>query len=82
MANRESRNRLAEHAPVAAELERRLLAWDATLPPPSLPREINAQDQLFFDSHVTKSGVVVVKRGEGKEMPRKAGKRSSNPKEP
>jgi len=59
---RESRNRLADHPAVAADLERKLLAWNATLPPPGLPRDPNAQDQVFFDAHVTKTGAVAAKR--------------------
>jgi hypothetical protein len=59
---KETRNRLADHPAVAAELERKLLAWNATLPPPGLPRDPNAQDQLFFDAHVTKTGAVAAKR--------------------
>lgn len=59
---RETRSRLADFPAIAAELERKLLAWDATLPPPHLPREAHPQDQLFFDSYVTKTGAVAAKR--------------------
>jgi uncharacterized sulfatase len=71
----ETKNRLADFPDVAAELEKKLLAWNATLPPPGLPRELNAQDQIFFDAHVNKTGATVVKRGAEKGSARKgAGK--------
>ncbi|MBI5690545.1 MAG: sulfatase-like hydrolase/transferase [Verrucomicrobia bacterium] len=66
-AEGEGKNRLAEQPEVAARLERQLLAWNATLPPPGLPRELNAQDQIFFDAHVTKTGATVSKRGANAE---------------
>ncbi|MFM9090560.1 MAG: sulfatase [Verrucomicrobiota bacterium] len=53
---RETRNRIADFPEIAADLERRLRAWDATLPPPGLPREAHPQDQVFFDAHVTRRG--------------------------
>ncbi len=68
----ETKNRLADFPTVAAELEKKLMTWNATLPPPGLPREANAQDQLFFDSHVTKTGAKVSKRGAAKAPARKA----------
>jgi arylsulfatase A-like enzyme len=71
----ETKNRLADFPAVAAELEKKLLAWNATLPPPGLPRELNAQDQIFFDAHVNQTGATVVKRGAEKGAARKgAGK--------
>ena len=30
------------------------MTWDATLPPPGLPRPIAAEDQNFYDAHVNK----------------------------
>jgi uncharacterized sulfatase len=62
----ETKNRLAENPAVAAELERKLMAWNVTLPPPGLPREAHAQDQLFFDTYVNKTGAVASKRGAAK----------------
>ena len=61
-AEGETKNRFAEFPAVAAALEKKLRAWDATLPPPHLPRAANAQDQLFFDAHVTKTGAKASKR--------------------
>jgi hypothetical protein len=63
----ETKNRIADFPHLAADLEKKLLAWNAALPPPGLPRELNAQDQLFFDVHVNKSGAVVTKRPRGSE---------------
>ncbi len=51
----EERNRLADFPDVAAALERKLNAWDATLPPEHLPRAAHPQDNVFFDSHVLKT---------------------------
>ena len=62
----ETKDRLAEFPQVAAELEKKLMAWNAALPPPGLPREANAQDQLFFDAHVLQTGVTVRKRSAGR----------------
>jgi arylsulfatase A-like enzyme len=58
----ETKNRLTDFPQVAAELEKKLMAWNATLPPPGLPREANPQDKLFFDAHVLKTGVTASKR--------------------
>jgi uncharacterized sulfatase len=58
----ETKNRLADFPAVAADLERKLRAWDATLPPPHLPRVANAQDNIFFESHVLKTGPAPTKR--------------------
>ena len=49
-------NLIEKHPEIAAELEKKLMAWNATLPPPGLPREIVHADQLFYDSHVTLTG--------------------------
>ena len=51
----EEKNRLADFPDVAAALERKLMAWDATLPPEHLPRVAHPQDNVFFDSHVLKT---------------------------
>lgn len=59
----ETRNRLADFPAVAAALEAKLRTWDATLPPPHLPRMANPQDNQFFESHVLKTGATVIKRG-------------------
>jgi hypothetical protein len=37
------------------------MTWNATLPPPGLPRDIVAQDQIFYDDHVNKTGVKATK---------------------
>jgi uncharacterized sulfatase len=58
----ETKNRLAEYPDIAAELDRKLMAWNATLPPPGLPRDIVDQDQVFYDDHVNKTGVASTKR--------------------
>ncbi len=62
----ETKNRLTEFPEVVAELDRKLMAWNATLPPPGLPRDIVDQDQMFYDAHVNKTGVVASKRGSRK----------------
>ena len=51
----ENKNRLAEYPQVAVDLERRLMAWDATLPTPHLPRPLVGQDDVFFKSHVLRT---------------------------
>ena len=38
---------------MAADLEKKLMAWNAGLPAPGLPRALNAQDEIFYDSHVS-----------------------------
>lgn len=58
----ETKNRIAEFPEIAAELDKKLMAWNATLPPPGLPRDIVAQDQMFYDDHVNKTGVTSTKR--------------------
>jgi len=59
----ETKNRLADFPAVAAGLEKKLMAWDATLPPPPLPRAVVAQDQVFYDAHVLQPGAASTKRG-------------------
>ena len=58
----ETKNRIAEYPDIAAELDKKLMAWNATLPPPGLPRDIVDQDQMFYDDHVNKTGVTSTKR--------------------
>lgn len=48
----ETVNRIAEHPGIAAELDRKLMTWNATLPPPGLPRAIVDQDRLFYEAHL------------------------------
>jgi len=54
-------NLIAKFPDVAADLEKRLMAWNATLPPPGLPRESNEEDEMFYDAHVRLTGAVAVK---------------------
>ncbi len=58
----ETKDRLAAEPAVAAALERKLLAWDRTLPGPHLPRAEHAQDDAFFASHVLKTAPPPSKR--------------------
>lgn len=58
----ETKNRLAEKPEIAARLEAQLAAWTQGLQPPGLPKESNAQDQLFFEAHVLKTGAAAKKR--------------------
>jgi uncharacterized sulfatase len=58
----EKHNLLQQHAEIAARLATKLKAWDATLKTPSLPTDVNAQDQLFFDAHLNQTGAVAAKR--------------------
>lgn len=51
----ETRDRLAEQPQVAADLEKKLAAWVATLQPPGLPGDLVGQDAMFFHDHVDKS---------------------------
>ncbi len=58
----ETKNRLAEFPDIAADLDKKLMAWNASLPPPGLPRDLVDQDQMFYDDHVNKTGVKATKR--------------------
>ena len=51
----ETRDRLAEQPQVAADLEKKLAAWVATLEPPGLPGDLVGQDAMFYHNHVDKS---------------------------
>ncbi len=58
----ETTNNLIKTFPeVAADLEKQLLTWNATLPPPGLPRDLFNQDQIFYDAHVNLTGVTARK---------------------
>ena len=57
----ETKNLITQFPEIAADMEGKLMEWNATLPPPGLPRPIVNQDQLFFDSHVKMNGTKVVK---------------------
>jgi arylsulfatase A-like enzyme len=59
----ETRNRLALQPKLAAELERKLAAWSATLARPGLPAAPHPRDAMLFDAHVDRTGVVVEKVG-------------------
>ena len=48
----ETTNLITKFPEVAADLEKRLMAWNATLPPPGLPRDVVGEDQKFYDAHV------------------------------
>jgi arylsulfatase A-like enzyme len=59
----ETRSRLASEPTVAADLERRLTAWSATLARPGLPTAVHPRDAALFDTHVDRTGAVVQKQG-------------------
>ena len=64
-------NLLAQHPEVADELEKRLQTWNATLPPPGIPRPSNDQDDMFYDAHVKVTGITAAKnraKGKGKAV--------------
>jgi uncharacterized sulfatase len=61
----ETRNRIAEQPALAAELEKKLEAWSASLSPPGLPQAAHPQDLLFYDAHVDRTGATVSKIGRG-----------------
>lgn len=71
----EGRSELAENnlitrfPEIAAGLEQQLMAWNATLPPPGLPRESNAQDAMFYDAHVKLTGITATKHGKAPAAP-------------
>ena len=52
----ESKNRIAEFPEIAADLDKKLMAWNATLPEPGLPRPLVAADQIFYENHMNNSG--------------------------
>ena len=68
----ETTNLITKFPDVAADLEKRLMAWNATLPPPGLPRDIVDQDQMFYDAHVNLTGAAATRR------PRKAGAKTAS----
>ena len=57
----ETKNRIADFPDIAADLDKKLMTWNSTLPPPGLPREIVDQDQMFYDAHVNKTGITATK---------------------
>ena len=63
----ETKNRIADFPDIAADLNKKLMAWNATLPPPGLPRDLVDQDQIFYDAHVNKTGVTAGKRPRGED---------------
>jgi uncharacterized sulfatase len=64
----ETRN-LAQSDPArAAELERRLAAWSATLARPGLPAKAHPRDATLFDAHVDRTGAVPEKPGQHPSM--------------
>ena len=48
----ETHNLIDQFPQVTADLEKQLMAWNATLPPPGLPRDVVGEDQKFFNEHV------------------------------
>ena len=54
-------NLISKFPDIAANLEEKLIAWDATLQPPGLPSTVVDQDQMFYDSHVIQTGIKSVK---------------------
>jgi arylsulfatase A-like enzyme len=58
----ERTNLLTTFPEVAADLEKRLMAWNATLPPPGMPRELGQEDQLFYEAHMTTNGATAKQR--------------------
>lgn len=75
----ETKNRIDAFPQVAADLDRKLMAWNATLPPPGLPRDLNDQDQLFFDAHVNKTGTVVTNRTRGRNDTKRSAAVAADP---
>jgi uncharacterized sulfatase len=59
----ETKSRLSAEPAVAADLERRLDAWSATLARPGLPTAAHPRDAALFDTHVDRTGAVVEKPG-------------------
>tara|TARA_R110002050_G_scaffold141496_2_gene266689 strand:+ start:34404 stop:35831 length:1428 start_codon:yes stop_codon:yes gene_type:complete len=57
----ETKNLITQYPKIAVDLEGKLMEWNATLPPPGLPRPVVNQDQLFFDAHVKMNGTKVEK---------------------
>lgn len=51
----ETKNLIGTETKIAADLELKLMKWNATLPAPGLPRPANKADDMFFNSHVKKS---------------------------
>jgi len=66
-------NQLEKHPEIAAALEKKLMAWNATLPPPRLPRPPTVHNQSWFDANVReigptrKNGVPAALRNKGAE---------------
>ena len=53
----ERKNRTAEHPEVADGLEKRLRDWCAVQSPSGLPEQARAQDEAFYQAHLTGKGV-------------------------
>ena len=58
----ETKNLLAQHADVAAQLDAKLKTWSDTLQPPGLPTALGDQDAAFYAEHVEKRLAPVPKR--------------------
>ena len=58
----ETKNLITQFPEIAADMEGKLMEWNATLPPPGLPRPIVNQDQLFFNTYVKMNGAKSIKR--------------------
>jgi len=50
----ELKNLITQQPKMVKKLEKKLISWNKSLPPPPLPRKRNADDEKFFNSHLKK----------------------------
>lgn len=75
-------NLISKFPEVAADLEKRLMKWNASLPPLGLPRPIVAEDEMFYDAHVRLTGTKAVEKpGPGKNPAKDSPAPASNGKD-
>lgn len=55
---KETKNCIKQFPKIAEKLEKKLLEWNATLPPPGLPRPVSKPEQGAYDVHVNSNGYI------------------------
>jgi arylsulfatase A-like enzyme len=55
---KETKNCIKQFPEIAQKLEKKLMEWDATLPPPGLPRPDLKTNQKAYDIHVNSNGYI------------------------
>ena len=55
---KETKNCIKQFPKISEKLEKKLLEWNATLPPPGLPRPVSKGEQGAYDVHVNSNGYI------------------------